>query len=229
MAQSLPPDPSTTREAPAPTAPPRRPPWRRWPLVAAVLAGLALIVAGVTLRRPPPAPGVGEEQAAAREGGVGLATPADPWAEREAEVHELARRRPSPAAGMQRPPATPPEEPWAEGPEALPPGPPPAPLPPSAEGPAPQDGVTPPRLERLPSPAYPAAARRLRREADVTLRLQVDARGRVTRAEPLGPPAGLGFDEAARRAALRARYRPATRGGAPIPMETTLTVRFRLD
>jgi TonB family protein len=85
-----------------------------------------------------------------------------------------------------------------------------------------------PVLDHYEAPRYPEIARRMRREADVALRVVVDARGRVTSVERLGAPAGYGFDEAAREAAFRASFKPGTVGGVPATMTTTLTVRFRL-
>jgi len=89
--------------------------------------------------------------------------------------------------------------------------------------------IEPPRLVRAPRPVYPAFARERRRTATVDLRLRVGADGRVRAVEPLGSPAGLGFDEAARAAALAAEYRPGRRDGEPVEMETTLRIRFQLD
>ncbi|MDI9622558.1 MAG: TonB family protein [Acidobacteriota bacterium] len=87
----------------------------------------------------------------------------------------------------------------------------------------------PPRLIGHELPAYPERARRYRREATVELRLTVDETGKVIRVRPLGPPVGLGFEEAARRAALTASYVPGQRDGVPVTMDTTLAVVFRLD
>lgn len=89
--------------------------------------------------------------------------------------------------------------------------------------------VVAPVLRGYDEPAYPAAARQLGREAVVELRALVDEAGTVVRVEPAGPRAGLGFDEAARRAALSARYRPGTRDGVPVPQEVALTIAFKLS
>ncbi|HPS77011.1 MAG TPA: TonB family protein [Thermoanaerobaculaceae bacterium] len=86
----------------------------------------------------------------------------------------------------------------------------------------------PPQLLRFDRPVYPEMARRFQREAVVDLRVKVSAAGKVVAVTPLGPPLGLGFDEAARLAAFSAVYAPGTRNGVPIPMETNLTVQFRL-
>jgi len=94
---------------------------------------------------------------------------------------------------------------------------------------APTPVVVPPTLITAVRPTYPTLALRARKEASVELRVLVDAEGGVRQVEPVGPPAGFGFDQAARDAASAARYRPATRDGVPVGMETTLVVRFRLD
>ena len=89
--------------------------------------------------------------------------------------------------------------------------------------------IRPPQLLRHEPPEYPPIALRRRVEATVELRVSVDAEGRVTAVEPVGAPRGLGFDEAARRAALSAVYRPGTRDGVPVAMQTMLEIRFVVD
>ncbi len=71
-------------------------------------------------------------------------------------------------------------------------------------------------------------ARQLRKSAVVELELTVDPAGRVVAAEPLGPPVGFGFDEAAVAAARAARFSPGTRDGRPIEAKTRLAIRFEL-
>lgn len=89
--------------------------------------------------------------------------------------------------------------------------------------------VEPPQLLRAIRPAYPPMARLRRRMATVELRVRVDATGKVVEVAPEGPPAGFGFDESAREAALSARFRPGTRDGQPVEMETRLAIRFLLE
>jgi vitamin B12 transporter len=74
---------------------------------------------------------------------------------------------------------------------------------------------------------YPAEAMQARVEGTVVLRLNIDAEGTVTEAEVI-EPAGHGFDEAARAAALRARYRPARRGDTSVASRILVRVEFRL-
>jgi TonB family protein len=96
--------------------------------------------------------------------------------------------------------------------------------------PAPQPAVrTPPELVGHDEPVYPLLARRLRVGGTVELRLDIDAGGRVTTVRQSGPPLGYGLDEAARRAALSARYRPALRDGVPVAGEALLQIRFVAD
>lgn len=97
----------------------------------------------------------------------------------------------------------------------------------SAAGAVPQ--VEPPQLLRAVRPDYPPVARARRRMATVELKVRVDAAGKVIAAEPVGPPAGLGFDESAREAAFAAQFRPGRRDGVAVEMETRLAIRFLLE
>ncbi|HXO21028.1 MAG TPA: energy transducer TonB, partial [Thermoanaerobaculia bacterium] len=58
-------------------------------------------------------------------------------------------------------------------------------------------GVVRPQVAGMPEPRYPAAARRMRKEAKVDLKVLVDERGNVVQAELAGDHVGFGFDEAA--------------------------------
>lgn len=101
----------------------------------------------------------------------------------------------------------------------------------SAPGPRPPRAavVVAPQLIAYDSPLYPPAARARGLGAEIDFRVRVDARGRVVFLEPLGDRRGYGFDEAARVAALSARYRPGMRDGAAEEMETTLRIVFRME
>jgi len=78
-------------------------------------------------------------------------------------------------------------------------------------------------------PPYPEDKRRLEEEAVLRLRLAIDARGRVTAVDPVGPADPL-FLASARNHLLRAwRYRPATEAGEPVATSIAVTLRFRLD
>jgi hypothetical protein len=59
--------------------------------------------------------------------------------------------------------------------------------------------------------------------------VRVSATGRVLSAEPVGPPAGFGFDDSARQAAMSAQFRPGRRDGVEVEMTTRLAIRFLLE
>jgi protein TonB len=90
-------------------------------------------------------------------------------------------------------------------------------------------GASPPRLLSRPEPVYPDRARRRQVESDVLLLVLVDENGHVIRTivKRTDDP-GVGFNEAARRAALRATFNPASRDGLPGKMWTELPFSFRL-
>lgn len=84
-----------------------------------------------------------------------------------------------------------------------------------AEPEAKQPVVVMPELVHFENTAYPPEAEKQGLEATVVLRLTVDKQGNVSAAEVM-EPAGHGFDEAAQAAALKFKFKPATRDGAPI-------------
>lgn len=78
-------------------------------------------------------------------------------------------------------------------------------------------------------PPYPLDMRRAGQEATIRLKLTIDARGRVTAVDPVGP-ADASFIEAARRHILKAwRYKPATEDGAAVQSTVTVSLSFRLE
>ena len=83
-----------------------------------------------------------------------------------------------------------------------------------ARGSAPRTASLPRPLNYAP-PRYPAAAEKAGLEATVTLQLDIDQRGRVTKAFVVDP-AGHGFDESALEAAQKLEFDPARRAdGTP--------------
>ena len=84
-----------------------------------------------------------------------------------------------------------------------------------------------PVLLSRPKPRYPAAAMRLGKEAVVTLRLLIDARGKVVDVERLGSDPGMGFNKAAVNAALATSWEPATADGNPIEMWAEMRIAFK--
>ncbi len=91
---------------------------------------------------------------------------------------------------------------------------------------APEPVQDPELIEFVHAP-YPAEGKELGLEANVLLKLTIDKEGHVTEAVVL-EPAGHGFDEAAREAALRFRFKPAMRGGQPIAVKIPYRYSFTL-
>ncbi len=84
-----------------------------------------------------------------------------------------------------------------------------------------------PRAIDAPPPLYTEAARRVRVQGVVVLRVVLDARGRIGDVEVLaGLPFGL--TESAVDAVRRWRYEPATLHDRPVPVLMTISVRFEL-
>ena len=75
---------------------------------------------------------------------------------------------------------------------------------------------------------YPAMALRAGLESDVTLRIEVDPQGNVTKAE-ISKSGGAGFDDEALKAVKQSRFEPAQRDGHTVPAEFTFVYRFRLQ
>jgi len=76
--------------------------------------------------------------------------------------------------------------------------------------------------------AYPPMALRMGMEGDVTLKIEVDAEGKVTKAE-ITKSGGAGFDEEALKAVKQSRFEPAQRDGKNVPAEFVYIYRFRLQ
>jgi TonB family protein len=92
----------------------------------------------------------------------------------------------------------------------------------------PGPGVSMPRLQVKPRPTYPAAARSLRKEATIVVRVLVDENGRVAQVELKGREVGFGMDHEALRAARGARFSAATKDGVPVRIWLDLPIEFRL-
>jgi len=75
--------------------------------------------------------------------------------------------------------------------------------------------------------AYPPMALRAGLESDVTLRIEVDPQGNVTKAE-ITKSGGAGFDDEALKAVSQSRFEPAQRDGQNVAAEFTYIYRFRL-
>lgn len=97
---------------------------------------------------------------------------------------------------------------------------------PSTETESPQ-GIVPPKLLHFEHAPYPPEARSQGLTAEVELKLTIERDGSVSAAEVVQPK-GHGFDEAARAAALKFRFEPGTRDGAPIRTAVLFQYRFTL-
>ena len=75
--------------------------------------------------------------------------------------------------------------------------------------------------------SYPPMALRMGVEGDVTLRIEIDSEGKVTKAD-IVKSGGAAFDEEAVKAIKQARFEPANKDGRNIPAEFTYVYRFRL-
>ena len=96
----------------------------------------------------------------------------------------------------------------------------------------PQDELPPllkdPSLLEFVQAPYPPEAQAAHVEGTVTLVLEIDAAGVVTRVE-VAVPAGHGFDEAAVEAAGRFRFAPAEDATGPVPVAVEFAYGFVLD
>ena len=80
------------------------------------------------------------------------------------------------------------------------------------------------------APPYPTMARRLGAQGKVTLRLSVQADGRVAAAEVLSSSGRQDLDQAAAQWITgHWTYRPAIRNGAPAATQVTAAVNFNLN
>ena len=92
---------------------------------------------------------------------------------------------------------------------------------------APQPVVVMPELVHFENAPYPAEAQQAGVQGTVVLKLTVDKEGNVTAADVL-EPAGHGFDEAAKAAALKFKFKPATRDGVPFAVKIKYGYVFEL-
>lgn len=196
----------------------------------------AVQIASAPTAAAAPAPAASEPAPAAT---LPAATPAaagatTTHAPAEAAATTAAQRPASaPAQTPVQAPATAP--PPAASPSAEPAAPTPAPAPRPAAGAtrvgdlvAMGAGVTPPRVLRQPPLAYPQVARRLRKEATITVRVLVDERGNVTDVDASGSKVGFGLDEAALSHARNCIWAPASKDGVKVKMWSDLRVVFKL-
>ena len=126
-----------------------------------------------------------------------------------------------------------PDKALAGGPKAAPPPlpvfVPPTPIEPVVTATA---NIIPPKVRRSVNPRYPRKAMRRKVEAVVTLKLNIDASGKVALTELVNVQASKyekSFVKAAERAALRTRFHPKTVNGKPAPaVGVVKRYRFKL-
>jgi TonB family protein len=87
--------------------------------------------------------------------------------------------------------------------------------------------IVPPELIHFEHAEYPPEALKAGLQAELVLKLTVDKDGNVTKAD-VPEPVGSGFDEAAKSAALKFKYKPATRNGQPVAAITLYRYAFTL-
>jgi TonB family protein len=85
--------------------------------------------------------------------------------------------------------------------------------------------VVQPTLKKYVDPVFPPEALAQGLKAVVILKIDIARDGKVTRAE-VTEPAGNGFDEAAKAAALQLEFEPATKDGKPIPVRILFRYTF---
>lgn len=78
-----------------------------------------------------------------------------------------------------------------------------------------------------PPVQYTSAARQMRVQGDVVLRVTFLASGQVV-VQGVLHGLGYGLDEEARRVAAQIRFRPATRDGRPVDLTTNIVITFQL-
>ena len=101
--------------------------------------------------------------------------------------------------------------------------------PPPAPAPAPAPVMTKaPVLVQAMAPEYPPAALAAGKQAEVAVRISIDADGIVTDVAVV-TPVGDGFDEAAIAAAMQYVFEPAEFDGAPGPITVETSIHFVID
>jgi TonB family protein len=99
---------------------------------------------------------------------------------------------------------------------------------PSSEAPVTKAADRPVEIVFKPTPEYTDEARSARIEGTVSLELEFTATGEV-RVLRVVRGLGHGLDEAAQRAALRIRFKPAQSDGRPVDSRATVHITFRLS
>jgi len=93
---------------------------------------------------------------------------------------------------------------------------------------APGVEIVKPKRTRHVEPEYPEILRARGIEDNVVVQVAIDASGRVTSVDIIAPSQHDALNEAARAAAWKESFLPATRNGQPIEFSLSFTYRFRL-
>ncbi len=145
------------------------------------------------------------------------------------EEPPLKQELPKPEQELPKPapPPPPPKPPESPKPKPQPPAPKPPPQPPT---PAPIQGAidAPPKPRQAIRPRYPQSSRMRGEEGDVVLSLHVTASGEVDRVEVVASSGFADLDEAAVKAAQKARFTPARSGSRRVDAHARLTLTFKL-
>ncbi|WP_206047211.1 energy transducer TonB, partial [Noviherbaspirillum denitrificans] len=80
-----------------------------------------------------------------------------------------------------------------------------------------------------PQPEYPPASRRMGEEGKAVLRVLVNEKGRPERADVQTSSGFARLDEAARKAVMRALFKPFIEDGKAVPAYAIVPIRFQLD
>ena len=106
--------------------------------------------------------------------------------------------------------------------------------PPAAPPPPPEPAPLQAKIDAPPSPVqtirpfYPAGARQRKEEGDVVLELTISERGRVAAAHVAASCGYPELDDAALRAARKARFVPAKSGASSVAATVRITIAFQL-
>ena len=87
--------------------------------------------------------------------------------------------------------------------------------------------VSAPQLIYQVDPEFSEEARKAKFQGEVLVHLIVDATGRPTQVRVIRP-VGMGLDEKAREAVAQYKFRPARKGGQPVPVELNVAVNFQI-
>lgn len=87
--------------------------------------------------------------------------------------------------------------------------------------------VSAPQLIYQVDPEFSEEARKAKFQGEVLVHLIVDAQGRPTNVRVIRP-VGMGLDEKAREAVAQYKFRPARKGGQPVPVELNVAVNFQI-